>query len=191
MRSDPRTGDTHVRDTGDLSGVITFTGVKAYRAQGDAIVAIVDGAIDDTSNEFSVTPAGTLAGLTIDSIGSQTAGTSFPLQVTVYDPYGNLATSYTGSPAISGLAVSPGCGTCSPPISASGPSYGTFLGTGWSTGTQSVDVTARKSVASTLTVADGSVSNTSNSFAVAPGPLGDFTLSAPPATAKTAGSPSM
>jgi hypothetical protein len=151
------------------NGVGTYTGVLAYKAQSGATLTATDvGAIVSNSTTFDVQPASALKGFTTAAIGStQTAAIAFSLAITPYDLYGNVKLDYVGSPVRTGLANSPGCSSpsCSTAIPAAGPSYGPYTGTG----VRSSQVTPFNSQASaSVTVTDGAIANTTNSFTVLP-----------------------
>ena len=171
-----------------VDGVGTFTGIIAYNAEAGATVTATDGSVSNVSNTFDVTPAAALKGFTFATVGPQVAGASTTVNVTAYDLYGNVNTNYDGTTtaALSGLVSSPGCTDCAPPLAVADPIDGNptwFGGIGTWTGTTPFN--ADTSIQ--LTVADGSISNTSNTFDVDNGTdLGGFVIDAVGAT-QTAG----
>jgi len=109
---------------------------------------------------------GALDHLSIDAISGQVAGTSFDPTVRAFDQYDNPKTDYDGGASVlSGLDTSTGCGGCDDPIPTATPDYGTLS---WTDGVASPTVIAYAADStSSITVTDGSVSNTSGDFAVA------------------------
>ncbi len=111
----------------------------------------------------------------VSTIDSQTAGTGFGFSVTAYDPYGNVKENQSAG-SLSGLATSPGCSLCTPTTAGTPALYGSIS---WSNGVGTVTgVTAYKAEpAAQVTITDGSVSEPSNTFAVAfKNVLGDFSV---------------
>jgi len=105
---------------------------------------------------------------------TQTAGVPFSAQVTARDAYGNTVTNYNPSGALVTTDAS------------NSPNHTPDLAAVWSGGIGAVTATAYMAEAGrTLKVTDGSVSNASNAFDVAPGALGRFTVG--PLGAQTAG----
>ena len=95
------------------------------------------------------------------------------MSATAKDTCGNVMTTYPGGATLSGnIATSPG---------NNAPVFGPFS---WSGGVGTADVYAYATTSFngayqpdfSVTVTDGSVTKTSNSFAVTPGPLGSFTV---------------
>ncbi|MDQ2854075.1 MAG: hypothetical protein M3R32_04365, partial [Chloroflexota bacterium] len=166
--------------------------VTAYNAQSGVTVTVEDSSITSAaSTTFAVGPSATLGGFTIDNTiaDPQIAGTSFEVDATAYDQYGNVKTDYAGGASIKhDLADSPGCASCTPVLDAQAPGYGTFAA--WVDGQSSVDVTAFSAQTGvSVTVEDGSIASApSNSFAVANGAaLGGFTITTSAPATKTAG----
>jgi len=79
------------------NGVATNVSFTDYTAETTTLTA-TQGAITGSSNSFTVA-GGAAAGFTIDTVGTQTAGTAFGVTVHAVDTYGNPA-PYTGSHAI-------------------------------------------------------------------------------------------
>ncbi len=117
-----------------------------------------------TGNDFTivgdhpavtVTGGGTAASFTIATISSpQAVGAPFSVTVTAKDACGNVASSYNGTPTITGLASA----------GASTPTYGTLAFSG-GVATASVTAVAPQTGAQ-LTVSDGSATGVSNAFDV-------------------------
>ncbi|HZR93487.1 MAG TPA: hypothetical protein VFA44_13890 [Gaiellaceae bacterium] len=140
-------------------------------------VTVSDGAVSATSSSFAVAP-GALGRFawTGQPGAAQAAGTSFTAAVTAYDTYGNVKDDYTPASAVfSGLGTSP---------AGFAPSYSVSWSGGVGSGTF-VDDKAESGAR--LTVTDGSVTASSSSFDVAPGPLGSFTWQPQPGASQTAG----
>lgn len=158
-------------DYGSISwsaGVGTVTLVKAYNAEPTARVTVTDGLVTNQSNDFAVAYKDTLGDFSISTIGAQTANSPFGFTVTAYDPYGNLKLNQT-SGALSGLVTSPGCPapSCSPAIAGTAGTYGSIS---WSNAIGTVSNVKAFNAQSDahVTMTSGSVSETSNDFAVAP-----------------------
>jgi hypothetical protein len=156
--------------------------VTAYDAAASATLTVTDGDVTADSSDFAVDDTGTLAGFDLQPIGSQTAGTPFGVTVTAHDAYGNIV-DYNGSAGLAGLGSSPGCAGCSPALGIADPTHGSLV---WSGGTGTASVTAVDADGSaTLSVSDGSISN-SGTFAVGhAATLAGFDLAA--ITSQTAG----
>lgn len=133
---------------------------------------ITDGDVTTTSADFSVTPAA-LDRFAWDSIGQQTAGTSFAIKATAYDQFDNVKTNYAGSGAVltSSLVASPSGATPSVPANLT---WGTGTGIGTAnpsakkaTSFASPSYTASETFTITASAADGSKTATTGAFAVA------------------------
>jgi hypothetical protein len=74
-------------------GVIGFAGIALYTAGPQTITA--SGTLFGQAS-LTVSPAAA-ASLVLSNPGNQTAGALFSVTVTAYDPYGNVATGYTGT----------------------------------------------------------------------------------------------
>jgi hypothetical protein len=98
----------------------------------------------------------------------QTAGTAFSVQATAYDFNNKVLTDYLGTGVVvsSNLSTAP-TGNCSGPLTTCPPKYGTQS---WSSGVGTISgVTAYVAEDNrSLTITDGSVSNTSTTFKVNP-----------------------
>ena len=158
------------------NGVGIVTGVTAFNAEPAAQLTITAGSVSEPSNTFGVDYKDLLGDFSISAISGQIAGTAFGFSVTAYDPYGNVKLNQTAG-ALSGLATSPGCVPCTPDLPATAATYGSIS---WSNGIGIVTgVTAYKAEpAAQVTITAGSVSEPSNTFAVAfKDTLGDFSIS--------------
>jgi uncharacterized repeat protein (TIGR02543 family) len=98
-----------------------------------------------------------------ETVGSQVAGKPFTVTITAVDASGNTVTIYNGTPTLSYSA-----GSISPSSATGGFSNGVWTG--------SVTVTVAGADV-TLSVADGPITGTSNTFAVNPGALDHITIS--------------
>ncbi|NOY79003.1 MAG: hypothetical protein GXO76_14165 [Calditrichaeota bacterium] len=109
-----------------------------------------------SSNAFDVNP-GALDHFTLDAINSpQTAGTAFDITITAKDAFENTITSYSGTPTISNTT-----GTISPTTAGA-----------FSNGVRTESVTITKAASSDqITVTDGAVTGSSNTFTVQAGAL--------------------
>ena len=192
-------------DLGDVTDTTTFTidGRPCTLAScgstvaGLHTIAATDG-IATGQTTLTVSPAAVDHFNVDTAIPDQTAGTAFqsapatplPVAMTAYDTYGNVKTDYApaaGHPTYGGLAASPGCASCSPPIASHAASYGS--GT-WAGGHVTLaGITAYRTGSGIhLTVADGSASGSSTGFTVGPAGLAGFTVDTviPDQTAGTA-----
>ena len=158
-----------------LYGTLSFSGgaatstVKPFLAGPNQTLTVTDGSAVTASNPFTVLP-GPLSSFAVGSVADpQSAGTSFSLTATARDAWLNVKTNYAGGATLSGnLGTSTkGCGSgASSPCS---PLYGAFA---FASGLGSASVTGYKAEAGRqLTVSDGSVLASSNTFTVNPGPL--------------------
>ncbi len=120
---------------------------------------------------------GALDHFTLSPVGQQTANTAFSVTATAYDTCGNQMTNYGGGAVLGGLGNAP---------NGQAPSFGALTFSG---GVATASVTAfLAGTNQTLTVADGAVSASSNSFTVLPGALSSFAFGAVGAL-QTAGTP--
>ena len=87
-----------------VNGIATNVSITLYNAQTTTLTA-TQGLITGASNSFTVA-AGATAGFTIDTVGTQTAGTAFGVTVHSADAYGN-STSDNGVKSLS-WTTSPG-----------------------------------------------------------------------------------
>lgn len=172
-----------IASTSTTYGTLTFedgvatTSVSAFAATASATLTVTDGDVSDDSASFAVDHSAVLGGITIDAIGLQVAGTSFGVTVRAFDEFGNAKLDQAGG-SLSGLADSPGCGGCQPPLAVAQPDHGTLS---WSSGdgtaTASVTAVNAEDLASLGATVD-TASNISNEFTVGPGPLGGFVIDA-------------
>jgi hypothetical protein len=125
-----------------------------------------DGSVSGTSPGFTVGPRAA-SSFNVANPGPQLAGTSFSDQIRALDAYGNTATSYGGSPSISGPHTSP---------SGSTPQYSSpsFAG-----GVATVTIRLFDAETTSLTATDGSVQGSSGLFSVAPTGASTFNLANP------------
>ena len=150
----PNAGYTFSNWSSD-TGSITFSD-----ANSASTTATINGPGTITSNFF----LSELDHFVFNTVGAQTAGTSFTITITAVDSSGNTVTSYSGTPI---LTVS--AGSISPSFATGGFSNGVWTG--------SVTVTAAGSDV-TLGVNDGmGHTGTSNPFTVSGGPLASITIS--------------
>jgi hypothetical protein len=145
--------------SGLWNGSMTIT--RSYTGNS---LTVTGGGKSGTSNEFTVRPAG-VASFVIGLIGSpKAAGIAFPVTITALDAYGNTATGFTAT-----AALSDGAGTITPTVT--GP---------FSSGvrTESVMILhADQDV--TITASDGAGhAGTSNLFNVLPGSVDHFAIAA-------------
>ncbi len=151
--------------TGADAGVHTFTGVELRQAGSRTITATdtLTGSITG-SDTVSVDPAAA-ATLELDAPASATAGTSFSVNLTARDAYGNVATGYTGTVTLSGG----GSG-------AQLPADHTF--TGADAGTTTLAVELREAGSRTVTATDTSTGSLTagDSVSVLPGASAQIAL---------------
>jgi type II secretory pathway pseudopilin PulG len=143
------------------NGVASNVPITLFKAETTALTA-TQGLITGTSNSFTVNGLAASA-FTIDTVGTQVAGTAFGVTVRAVDSYGNAAT-YTGSHTLS-WTTSPGNspnGTA-PTLNAGTATNVTFTsGSAIPTGL----VLVNASSASSLTVTEGTKTGTSANFTV-------------------------
>jgi hypothetical protein len=121
----------------------------------------VSGAATGSSNSFAVNP-GALADFRLSPISSpQIAGTQFPLTITAVDDNGNVFTGFTGT-----VTISLNSGNITPQVS------GNFVAGVWNGNVTVLTSGAGK----TISVTDGTRSETSNSFDVNSGALDHFEI---------------
>ena len=158
------------------SGVGTAS-ITLYDAASGVTLGATDGTISGTSASFTVAPA-TAATFSL-STPSPTAGSSFSETLTALDAYGNTATGYGGSVAItfSGPANAP---------NGASPSYPATVSFTSGAGTASITLYDAASGV-TLGATDGTISGTSASFTVVPGSPDHVSFTTEPPTTGTAG----
>jgi len=164
---------SHGADYGALSwsGGVGTGKATAYRAGSGQQITATAVTKSGTSAAFTVSP-GPLDSFAFGSIGTQTAGTAFSVDLTAYDLYSNVKTDYSGPATLGGLANSP-------PLSDTAATYGGSGTNGssvaFSSGVATTNVTAYLAVAgASLTITDGAVSNASDPFEVLPAGLARF-----------------
>jgi hypothetical protein len=157
--------------TGSSNGVMTL-----YKAE-TAKITVSDGTLNNgTGVSVTVAPA-SATGFTVPTPSSQTAGTAFNQTLTAVDQYGNTATAYAGTRAItfSGPGSSP---------NSTSPKYPATVK--FTSGvSESFGVTLYKAETTALTAKEGSVSGSSGSFNVGSASAKSLTLVNP--GAQTAG----
>lgn len=146
-----------------VGGVATISGAVGYKAESGRTITVTDGAVDD-SVTFTVGPAD-LAAFKWTSIATpQTANATFSIEAKAYDAYDNLKTNYNSSPTLSTLEASP---NETPATFASTMSFASGIGSASGEAFKASAFSAGSYTADqSFTVTDGSVSATSNLFAV-------------------------
>jgi len=151
---------------------VTFTGgagstsIKLFNAASSNTLTATQATITGTSTAFTVGPSAA-ATFTLATPATQSAGAAFSEAVTAYDTYGNVATGYAGSPAVSGPHNAP---------NGASPTYGAVA---FSNGVASVQITLFDAEVTSLTLSDSSISGASGSFTVAPAAAKTFSLANP------------
>jgi hypothetical protein len=155
------------------SGVGTAS-ITLSKAESTTLTA-KDGAITGTSGSFTVSAAAA-SSFSLPTPPAQTAGGAFEEMLTALDAYGNTATGYSGTKAVSfsGPSSSP---------NSTVPKYPTSVS--FSSGVGKASITLYKAESTALTAKDGSVSGSSGSFTVNPAIASGFSLPTP--AAQTAG----
>ena len=144
------TGTISPAVTGNFSSGV-WTGSVTVTDAGSGIWLITSGSgMTGTSNTFAITPSA-IDHFNFSSITDQTAGSPFSVTVTALDVYGNIVTSYNGSPSLTYSSGSISPATMSAFVSGAG--------------TTSVTVTSAGSSV-TISASDGSYSGVSNLFNV-------------------------
>lgn len=159
---------------------VTINTASITKAQSNVVINVSGSAKPAQSNSFSVAPAAldhfdvthTAGG----NIGSQTAGTSFPIKLVARDVYNNVVTSFN-----SGVTLSNSTASITPTTS------GNFTNGELASLTVTISKT---SSADAISVSGGTPARngTSNNFAVSAGPHADFRI-AEIASPQTAGMP--
>jgi hypothetical protein len=165
-----------------LNGVATFSNLVVDTAGSYTLTATPSAATGLTlpvsSSGFTVSAAAAST-FAVSNPGTQTVGSSFGENITAFDPYGNIATGFTGSQtlAFSGASNSP---------NGTAPTYpaSVTFSSGLATATGITLVNAQPT---TLTVSLGPVTGNTGSFNVLALPATKFTLSNPGSA--TAGTP--
>jgi hypothetical protein len=157
------------------TGVATTSGSEngamvLYRAAAAAAITVTEGTKSGTASAPITVTAGPAAAASLSlaaATSTPVAGASDDLTATALDPYGNVATSYTGSHNItfSGLEPSPG-GTAATVTNSSGAAVavGSATALGFASGVATVSSTrngvleATRTGAATLAATDGMIS---------------------------------
>ena len=158
--------------TGGDAGTHVFS--VTLKTAGPQTVSASDGSISGSSGPVAVSAAAASSLTLTGAPASATAGTGFSVTVTAWDPYGNVATGYTGTAVFLGTdpqAALPG-------DFAFGPA---------DAGTHSFPVTLKTAGSQTVSVSDGPLNATSAAIAVGPAAAASFTVDAP--ASATAGDP--
>jgi len=175
---------------GTLAGTVSLNasaGVAAFSsltldtaANGYTIQAASTGLTSAITNSFDVTPAAASQLLiTTQPLTPITAGTTFGLTVTAEDPYGNVATAFTGSVGIA-LKSNPGGGTLAGTLSLNATSaVATFSGLTLDTVANGYTIQATST---------GLTSATTNAFDVTPAAASQLLVTTQPPGMVTAGS---
>jgi hypothetical protein len=155
-------------------GTHTFSrGVTLLTAQSSTItVADKANANFTTSASVLVIPA-PASRLVLSAPNAAVAGTAFAVTVTVYDPYGNVASNYTGTVTFSSTDTYPGLVPANYPFSAADQGTHTFAGVTLFTAQAQV-LTAQDTVNGALAA--------SAPVTVSPGPVSQFLITAPAST---------
>jgi hypothetical protein len=165
-------------------GVATVSGasngaMKLYKAE-TAKITVSDGTLNNgTGASVTVSPA-SAASFSVPTPSTQTAGSPFEATLTALDAYGNTATGYAGSKAISfsGPANSP---------NAKAPVYPASVTFTAGVGAAKGITLYNASATTTLTAKEGAISGSTGSFTVSPAGAASFSVPTP--STQTAGSP--
>ena len=188
----PTYGGTLTFANGTASPTVTAKQAVGTGAFNGATLTVTNGGVSN-STQFDVQNAAAPGGFTISTTGgpTKTAGGAFTANLGVVDAYGNVNKTYTTGASLSGLGSSPGCAACSPVIPVANPTYGGTLS--FANGTASPTVTAKKAIGTgafngaTLTVSNGTVSNSTQFDVQNATALAGFTISTTGGSTKTAG----
>jgi len=159
--------------TGGDAGVHTFTGAYTLKTAGSQTITATSGSVTGTSGGITVTP-GPAATLTAAAAGAVALNTALPVTVTAKDSYGNVATGYTGTVA---LTSSDGAATLSGAHAYVVGDAGVhvFSATFATSGTQTVTATdAGNSLSGTtgpIGVGAGAASGATSTIGAAPGSI--------------------
>ena len=158
---------TAVSFTNGLS--TTALSVTLYDAASNTLTASASSPSVSGSGTITVSPLGA-SGFTVANPGTQTAGVAFSETITAHDTYGNVATGYAGSQAITftGPSNSP---------NATPPTYPATVNFALGVGTPSI--TLVKAQSTTLTATQGLITGISVSFTVSANTLSSFTVPTP------------
>ena len=155
------------------SGCASYALTTQVKQSNDFSGAGNDFSLVGSQPSVTVSPGSTLGSFVVASIATPQAGSPITITATAKDTCGNAMTTYGGGATLSGnIATSPG---------GYAPVYGAFS---WNAGVGTATATAYATTSFngsyqpdfSVTVSGGSVTKTSNSFAVTPGLLGSFTV---------------
>ncbi len=159
------------------AGVGNAKGITLYNASATTTLTAKEGTIAGSSGSFTVSPVGA-ASFTVPTPSTQTAGSPFEATLTALDAYGNTATGYAGSKAISFSGP-----TNSPNNKA--PSYPATVSFTAGVGNAKGITLYNASATTTLTAKEGTIAGSSGSFTVSPANAASFSVSTP--STQTAG----
>ena len=177
----PNSGDTVITFSNGVYNNAVAANLFITQAQAGVTLTVTDGAVNTSSNAFTVQPA-VLNRFAVEAggggnIGAQVADTAFNVRLTALDVYGNVlstgANNYNG--AGNTVTIGDSTGTIAPVVS------GVFTA---GVRTESVQVTLAQNnvqitvVDSATGLGSGTESGTSNSFNVGHGALAAFTVEA-------------
>ena len=160
-----------------VDGVGSFTGTLS--TAGSQTITATHNAVSGTSNAVTVAPAAAVS-YAVAVPATATAGTPVSAVVTARDPYGNLATAYSGTAHVTssdGTATLPAnttltSGTATVSVTLKGAGNQTVTATDTVspsiTGSQSIAVAAGPTTALTLTTLNSVVAGSSNTAIVTP-----------------------
>ena len=131
-------------------------------------VSATDGTLDATTGSISVGP-GAAASLVVSAPASATAGSAASISVTAKDVYGNVATGYTGTVALT-----------SSDSQAALPAPHAF--TAGDAGAHTFSATLKTAGSQTVSASAGSISGTSGSISIDPASLATLAVDAPAST---------
>jgi hypothetical protein len=127
---------------------------------------------NDTSSSFNITP-GALDHFGWDSVGDQTAGQQFSVNVTAYDAYGNVKTNYAGTGAVLSSNLHGSSSGCSGACIVSVAFHN--ITTRFTNGVAQVDATGYTAESGRhLIITDSPVTKTSGDFTINPATLNHF-----------------
>jgi hypothetical protein len=127
---------------------------------------------------------GDLGSFVVGSVASQVAGGSFQVTATAYDTCGEIKTDFTGPASIGATAPYNG----DAPNGSAPAEYGTQPGNGlsWASGVGTASVTVYRAGTASVTVGDGTISDDSGSFTVAPATLASIAFAQQPTRTQVA-----
>ena len=144
-------------------GAGTASAIKLFDAQSSTALTVKEGAVEGTTNAFTVKAAGA-SSFSVSTPTEREASVAFSVTVTAFDAWHNLAKSYTGSKTLawSGPASSPSGTAPEYPTSATTVTF--TEGAGTASAIKLFD--AQSSTALTAKQAKTTVEGTSGSFTV-------------------------